>query len=219
MVARCYDGGVSSIIDETAGRVRLAPLTVEQYEAMIAQGILPEGEPIELIDGLLVAKDRAAAGEDPMTAGPGHQLAVKKLTRLAPRFESLGCHLSIQGPIRLPPRDEPEPDAAVVAGAPEDYAERHPGPAEVWAVVEVSDSSLARDRTTKRRVYAAAGVAQYVIVNLVDRCVEVHEVPIPAEGRYARGPVVRRGDDEVRVAAGPAGSDREVVVTAGELLP
>ncbi len=210
---------MSSIIDETAGRVRLAPLTVEQYEAMIAQGILAEGEPLELIDGLLVPKDRAAAGGDPMTVGPEHQLAVKKLTRLAPRFEALGCHLSIQGPVRLPPKDEPEPDAAVVAGAAEDYARRHPGPTEVWSLIEVSDSSIERDRTTKLRVYAAAGIRQYVIVNLVDRRVELHEEPIPAEGRFGRGPALRAGDDEVSVAAGPAGSGKVVSVRAADLLP
>lgn len=209
---------MSSIIDETAGRVRLAPLTVDQYEAMIAQGILPEGEPIELIDGLLVPKDRSAAGGDPMTVGPEHQLVVKKLTRLAPRFDALGCHLSIQGPVRLPPQDEPEPDAAVVAGAPEDYLRRHPGPAEVWSVIEVADSSLARDRTTKLRIYAAAGIQQYVIVNLVDRRVEVHEEPLQ-DGRYRHGPVHRTGTDDVRIAAGPRGTGKELVVRAVDLLP
>ncbi|MCO5169667.1 MAG: Uma2 family endonuclease [Planctomycetes bacterium] len=207
---------MSSILEETAGRVRLAPLTVDQYEAMIAQGILAEGEPIELLDGLLVPKDRARAGGAPLTVGPEHQLVVNRLARLMSAFERLGCYLSIQGPLRLPPRDEPEPDAAVIRGVPEDFAARHPGPDEVCSVIEVSDSSLQRDRTTKLRIYAAAGIRQYVIVNLVDRRVEVHEDPAPADGRFRAGPVELTGDAEVRLAAG---AGEGVVVRVADLLP
>jgi len=52
---------MSTILDE-AGNLRVATLSVDQFEAMIAGGILPEGAPIELIDGLLVYKDRSATG-------------------------------------------------------------------------------------------------------------------------------------------------------------
>lgn len=210
---------MSSIIDETAGRVRLAPLTVDQYEAMIAQGILPEGEPIELIDGLLVPKDRSAAGGDPMTVGPEHQLVVKKLTRLAARFEALGCHLSIQGPVRLPPQDELTPDATVVDGSPEDYATRHPGPGQIMSVIEVADGSLDRDRTTKLRIYAAAGIRQYLILDLPDRLVELYYSPDVAEKRFRTGPIRLAGSDEVWIAAGQTGAGRGLRVRAADLLP
>lgn len=207
---------MTTILDESAGRLQIAPLTVEQYEAMIAQGILPEGEPIELIDGLLVLKDRASAGGDPLTIGPHHQLVLNKLTRLGPRFEARGCYLSIQGPIRIPPQDEPEPDVAVIAGRPEDFSDGHPGPQSVHAVIEVADSSLLRDRTTKLRIYAGAGIQQYVIVNLVDRQVEVHEEPVPGEQRYARSSV-RTGQQLVAIAAGGAQEFEEIA--AKDLLP
>ncbi len=209
---------MSSILEESTGRLRLAPLTVEQYEAMIAQGILAEGEPIELIDGLLVSKDRAAAGGALMTVAPAHQLVVKRLARLLSGVEGLGCHVSIQGPVRLPPRDEPEPDVAVAQGVPEDYAARHPGPADVWSVIEVSDSSLLRDRTTKLRVYAAAGLPQYVIVNLVDRCLEVHEEPAPAEQRYRSNVALRAGGPEAWIAAGALGSGMGVRLRVEDVL-
>lgn len=207
---------MTTILEESAGRLQLAPLTVEQYEAMIAQGILPDGEPIELIDGLLVLKDRSSAGGDPLTIGPHHQLVLNKLARLGPRFEARGCYLSIQGPIRIPPRDEPEPDVAVIAGRPEDFGERHPGPEAVLAVIEVADSSLLRDRTTKLRIYAGAGIRQYVIVNLVERQVEVYEEPLAREQRYARS-TIRTGQQIVAIAAG-AGEAFETI-EAKDLLP
>lgn len=56
---------------------RIARLTVDQYHRMIDSGILREGEPIELLDGVLVYKDRSDRGEDPMTVGKRHALAVQ----------------------------------------------------------------------------------------------------------------------------------------------
>ena len=61
---------------------RVARLTVAQVHAMMKAGILREGEPIELIDGLLVYKDRSTTGQDPMTIGEKHNLVIKLLARL-----------------------------------------------------------------------------------------------------------------------------------------
>jgi len=119
-----------------------------------------------------------------MTVSHQHAWAVKALARLGTKFEPLGCHVQTQQPITLPPHQEPEPDGAVIAGSEEDYRDRHPGPRDVLCVVEVADASLRRDRTTKLRIYASAGIGTYLIVNLRDRCVEVHTGPIRRSGRY-----------------------------------
>ncbi len=78
-----------------------------------------------------------------------------------------------QEPITLA-ESEPEPDAVVVRGNSDDFGERHPGPGDVAMVAEVTDSSLPRDRVFKKRIYAAAGIAVYWVVNLVDREIEVY---------------------------------------------
>ena len=204
---------MSTILDETSGRLNIAPLSVEQYEAMILKGVLPEGAPIELIDGILVYKDRAAIGGDPMTVGTGHQLAMNKLARLLPSFAKHGCYLSIQAPIRIPPSHEPEPDAAVIRGEPEDYSRVHPGPREVCAVIEVSESSLLRDRTTKLRLYAEAGIRQYILVNVPEKQVEVYYSP--KKGRYT-GETIRAGRQSVAISTATI---RYVTVKASDLLP
>ena len=41
-------------------------------------------------------------------------------------------------------------------------------------VIEVLDSTLARDRTLKARLYANAGIPFYWIVNLIDSRIEVY---------------------------------------------
>jgi Uma2 family endonuclease len=200
---------------ELVSSASVVGLTLDQYVRMIEQGILPEGEPIELLDGFLVRKDRSKAGEDPMTVGVEHMWAVKNLDRVLAEAKRLGCHVALQQPIALPPDGAPEPDGAVVRGSMDDYRARYPSAPDVPCVIEVADSSVHHDRVTKKRVYAKGGIAQYVIINLVDRQVEVFEEPAAAEERYARETVIKPGDT-VRFSTG-AGRAIEVEVT--RLLP
>lgn len=203
---------MGTILDESSGKLNIAPLTVDQYEAMIAQGILPEGSPFELLDGLIVQKDRAERGMSPMTVGTKHQQAIKKILRRLRGVENLGCHLAGPGPIRIPPGNEPDPDIAVVRGDPDDYADHHPGPEAIPCVIEVADSSLRIDRTSKARIYATAGVPQYLLVNLVDEQVEVHDRP--RDGEY-KGKRIARRATLVKVSVGA----KSIGVAARDLLP
>lgn len=198
-----------SLREAVSPPTELVSLTIEQYHRMLAAGVLEDGEPTELLDGVLVPKDRG----DGMTMNPRHRLAVSRLMRLGPQVEALGGHLQLQGPLTVEPHHEPEPDGMLVHGPPERYAERHPGPADVGCVIEVSISSLERDRTTKQRIYAEAGIAQYVIVNLVDRRVEIYEEPKPEAGHY--GVVhLASGEEKVTLRLGESG----VEARASELL-
>lgn len=213
--AWCYGDGVSSsILEETGERLQVARLTVDQYERMIDTGILPSGAPIELLDGLLVLKDRSAVGEEPMTIGARHPIVVDKIGLLVPAVLRLGSFIRFQGPIRIPELNEPEPDAMIVRGKPGDR-KRHPGPDDVSSIIEVADSSLLRDRTSKLRVYASAGVGQYVIVNLVKQQVEVYESPSRKEGRYLEETIRKR--EQVFLLA--VGARKRLKVRARDLLP
>jgi Uma2 family endonuclease len=73
-----------------------------------------------------------------------------------------------------------------------DYSGRHPGPADVALVVEIADESLLRDRGEKLAIYAAAGIAEYWIVNLLDRTLEVYRKPKPVKARARAGYAARR---------------------------
>jgi Uma2 family endonuclease len=78
----------------------------------------------------------------------------------------------------LSPHSVPDPDLAVVSGPPRSYTGA-PVPKSALLVVEVSESTLSYDRNTKASLYAAAGITDYWIVNLVDRQVEVYRDPVP----------------------------------------
>jgi Uma2 family endonuclease len=142
-------------------------LSVAQYHAMADAGILDEDAPVELLEGWLVQK---------MTKNPPHSVATTLVRRALEQILPRGWYVASQEPITT--RDsEPEPDLMVVRGEPRDYLDRHPGPGDVALVIEVSDTSLRRDRSTKKRIYARGGLRIYWIVNLVERTIEVYMEP------------------------------------------
>jgi Uma2 family endonuclease len=192
----------------------LAPLTVDQYHEMTAAGIVEEGEPVELIRGYRIRKNRAKRGEDPTTHGHDHAKGVRNLERLGRRLEPLGFHMRVQLPVTVRPNSEPEPDGAVTRGPENAFDRAHPEPPDVLVAVEVADSSLRRDRG-KAALYSAAGIPVYWIVNIPDGQIEIYDQPIPAQERYARR-VDRRRGETVRIDLGPAGG---VDVAVNELLP
>lgn len=119
-------------------------------------------------------------------------LIVKKTTPNPPRFTAFvrtgdwlrsvageGRHVRPQGPIALSEVSEPEPDLAVVFGSDDAYERRHPKPQEVLLLVEISYSSIDRDRRIKAPLYARAGISELWIVDLDARRIEVHRDPGP----------------------------------------
>jgi Uma2 family endonuclease len=158
-------------------------MSVDRYHEMIEAGVLGPDDRVELLEGLLV---------DKMTIDPPHRIATR-LTRLA--LESAvpeGWYVEEQKPLTFAD-SEPEPDVAVIRGDTRQYRDRHPGPADVMLVVEVSDASLRRDRKVKKRIYARAGIPLYWIVNLVERCVEVYSES--GDGDYARCEIYHAGQN------------------------
>ena len=119
-------------------------------------------------------------------------------------------------PVALDEESEPEPDVSVVPGEPRDYRDAHP--ARPALIVEVALSRLRFDRDHKGSLYARAGIADYWIVNIPDRRVEVYREPIP-DGtepfgwRYGRS--IALGPDE-RVA--PLAALQASILVA-DLLP
>jgi Uma2 family endonuclease len=116
------------------------------------------------------------------------------------------ANVEVQASFAAPNESEPEPDVLVVP--PGDYLDAPPSAA--WLIVEVADSSLARDRA-KAALYATGQVTEYWIVNLRDAVVEVHRQPAPSG--YAS--VTRRARGEKLTLA--AFADVEVAVS--EILP
>ena len=160
---------------EQLGRVRTRRWSRVEYDRLIEQGFLDEDEPIELLDGLLVVKE---------PQGSRHVTAVDLVAEALRAAFGRGWTVRVQAPIALDDRSEPEPDVYVVRGAPRDY--RDALPMRPALVVEVADSGLRVARGRKAATYARAGIADYWIVNLVERVLEVHREPTSAKHPRSR---------------------------------
>jgi Uma2 family endonuclease len=179
----------------------VARFSVQQYHRMVQSGALAEDDGLELIDGWLVKK---------MAKGPAHEYAIGQAEELLRGRAPRGWHVRNQAPITLS-RSEPEPDLTVVRGERSDYRGHHPGAGDIGLVVEIADTTLVTDRK-KGRVYGAAGIAEYWIVDLPERCVEVYEDPSEEEEHgYRRCTVVREGDE---LAVAIDGHDYGTIVVA-----
>ena len=111
---------------------------------------------------------------------------------------------------------DPVPDLAFVIGSPRDYATRQPTTAAL--VVEVADSTLDYDTTTKAELYATAGIPDYWVLDVVGRRLLVFRAPAPLPAGLGatayRTYRVLGPTDTVSPLAVPA-----AVVTVADLLP
>lgn len=142
--------------------------SVPQYHQMIRLGILTEDDPVELLEGWIIQK---------MPKNPPHRASTKLTCSALEEIVPEGWYVDAQEPITLLD-SEPEPDVVVVRGNTRDYLDRHPGSQDLALVVEIADSTLERDRTSKKRLYARAGIPVYWIVNLPEQKLEVYTEPI-----------------------------------------
>ncbi len=185
--------------------VQLRRWTRQEYHQLAESGVLRPDERVELIEGEIV--------EMPPQLSP-HATGVCLAEDALRAAFGPGFVVRAQLPLALGEYSEPEPDVAVVVGGPRDYAKAHPTTAVL--VVEVSDATLAFDRNVKASLYAAAGIPEYWIVNLVHRQLEVHCDPgaLP-EARYGFGYRVRTIARPGEVVAAPSGGR----VAVDDLLP
>jgi Uma2 family endonuclease len=150
--------------------------TIDEYHRLIELGFLQEGDRIELIRGELIQM---------VAKGTPHTVCGSILCRQLDRL--LGDRAVIRGqdPITLPNQSEPEPDVVIARGVDEDYLAHHPYPEDVFLAIEISDTTLDYDQTTKLEIYAEAGIPHYWIVNLNARQLERYTQPYQnAQGKF-----------------------------------
>ena len=170
-----------------------AKFTLDHYEHMIAVGAFdePYNIPVELLHGEIVMMS---------PIGPSHSNDIDILAQWS--FENMTNHpirVRIQNPIRLSTdHSEPEPDVCWVKE--QNYSSQHPGPEDIMLLIDVAESSLTMDRGAKLAAYAAAGIADNWIVNLIDKQIEVYREP-EAE-KYLQKQIVR-GDEMIAPLALP----------------
>jgi Uma2 family endonuclease len=140
--------------------------TREEFYQMLDMGLFSE-QRVELLEGEIVEMPaqrnlHAAAialAEDALKAAFGSSFWVRN-------------HASLD----LTPISVLDPDLAVVVGSPRSCPPDNP--ASALLIVEVGDTTLRFDRIRKASLYARVGIADYWILNLVDRQLEIRRVPV-----------------------------------------
>jgi Uma2 family endonuclease len=145
-------------------------LTVDDYHRLIDLGFFAPNERVELLQGFL----------HPMSPqNPPHLASLSVLHELLGACIGKQGMIRTQGPITIQAdNSEPEPDLVVAKRQPQNYFDRHPYPDDVLLLVEVSASTLKKDQEAKARVYAAARIEDYWIMNLIDDWLEVYRDPV-----------------------------------------
>ncbi|WP_310488195.1 Uma2 family endonuclease [Chamaesiphon sp. VAR_69_metabat_338] len=147
---------------------QIRSLTSADYYQMMESGIIREGERVELILGQIFTM---------AAKGTRHTVATTRLITELPMLLQRRAIVRCQEPITLPNDSEPEPDIAIVRLRSDDYINSHPSPADVILVIEVADSTIKFDRDTKAPLYAAVGINEYWIINLIDDRLEIYRQP------------------------------------------
>ena len=142
--------------------------SIAEYHRLGELGFFAPDDRIDLIRGEIIIM--AAKGRLHSVC---NSLLVEELIILLARR----ARLRGQEPIILSDNSEPEPDVVIARNRSDNYFSSHPQPADILLVIEVSDSTLKYDRTTKLSLYAETGISNYWIFNLVDNQLEMHSEP------------------------------------------
>jgi Uma2 family endonuclease len=169
-------------------------LTLEEYERMVEAGVFSRRERrrLEFIRGEI---------RQMSPIGDLHAEVVDRLEEWGHDCtRAANIRIRVQNAIRLREVDSvPEPDISWVVKR--DYSRGKPAPADILLVIEVADSSLEHDLGEKAGLYAAAGIRDYWVVDLIDRRIVVHRDPTADGYRDVR---TCSGDEEIHPLAQPA---------------
>jgi Uma2 family endonuclease len=149
--------------------------SVDRFEKMIDSGVLTEFDRVELIDGDIIGVP---------WIGPKHSAITARLTKLFVLSAGDSATVSPGGAVTLGEYSMPQPDLMVLAPRTDFYWERRPTASDVLLLIEVSDSSLSYDQSTKRALYARHGVAEYWVVDVQGE--RVYVCNEPAGNGYAQ---------------------------------
>ena len=157
--------------------------SVDEFHRMAEAGVLGEDDRLELLDGEIVR----------MTPiGSHHAGCVNRLTSLLTAAVGTDAVVSVQNPVICGDRTELQPDLAILKPRTDFYSRAHPRPQDVYALIEVADSSIGYDQGVKMLAYAMAGIPALVIIDLGAREVAVYRTPV--DGTYRQHHVLRSDD-------------------------
>ena len=178
------------------------PITVEEYLRMGRGSVFAPDARLELIEGEII---------EMAPIGPPHAGAVAILGRVFGRAVGDTAVVWVQNPLRIGERSMPQPDIALLKPRADTYTRSHPVAADVLLLVEVSDTTLRFDVSTKMPLYARAGIVEAWVVDVERHLVQVFRDPGPDGYRAS---FTMAGDERLSACA-----IAEVAITVSDLFP
>jgi Uma2 family endonuclease len=175
-------GDMATQLTETSA-LEFHRFSADDYHRIGDAGVLGDRERVELLDGFLI---------DMPPIGHRHEHAVRALANEIKDALGRTAVIGANSPIALSANSEPQSDVTVLRAPLTLYRGRLPAPTDVLLLIEVAESSRQYDRGPKARAYAAAGIEELWIVDLV--AAEVLVLREPQADGYAAKTVLRRGD-------------------------
>ena len=180
--------------------------TRKEFEQLCSLGLFRDRR-VMLIRGVIYEEG---------TMDPPRATGLRKVGKWLDRLFPVGHDVRTQAPIDLAGETVLLPDVALVTGSVDDYALMHPTVTQTRLIVEVADSSVFFDLTTKAELYAEAGVAEYWVLDVENRTLTVlrSPAPLPPGGHAYQSVATYQPADSVAPLAAPTSP-----VLVSELLP
>lgn len=140
--------------------------TIQDYHQMIKSGIIIDKN-CELIDGEIVEMSPEL---------PNHYNTAKRNVNYLENLLKGKADIRFNGPITLS-NSEPEPDIAIVKLPESKYDQNHPSPEDIFWLVEVANTSLNKDLSWKKKIYAEASIPEYWVIDLQNQELIVFRKP------------------------------------------
>ena len=182
--------------------------TRDQYRAMAEHGFF-DGRRVCLLHGVVI--DMAAMKEP-------HASGVSLIVRAMMRAFPVGYNVRFQMPLDVNTANDPEPDVSVVPGDERTYRDSPTAPhaSVALVVVEVADTTLTQDTSTKPELYATAGVLDYWVLDVVSNVLLVFRDPylLPGGTKTYRSCIRLTAADTITLLAVPT-----VPIPVADLIP
>ena len=175
--------------------------TTADYYRMAEAGVIAPDVRVELLDGEII---------DMSPIGPFHGSVTKYLLNYFTKHAQQRWLVTVQDPVHLDDHSEPQPDLMLVRSTSDFYRKRHPGPRDVFLLIEIADTTLTYDREAKLPAYGRSGIPEVWIINLDERVVEIYREANPSG--YGSSVIVRPGDSARPLAFA------DIALPVGELL-
>jgi Uma2 family endonuclease len=129
--------------------------SVEDYHRIIDTGILAD-QRVELLEGEIAEMS---------PEGIPHTYTSQSVVEYLRQLLKDQAIVREGHPITLN-NSEPQPDIAIVRNPISIYAQHHPYSEDIYWLIEISNTTLSKDKSDKKAIYARASIAEYWIIDL-----------------------------------------------------